>query len=174
MLARSCKFRLAFTALTALMALMVLGVTVFMGTSTALATGVEDSGSATAGDDLGECEATPSTISTAPVDFGQIAKSGSSEIIELEVTINQGKRVDCSEKTASIESFSIEDFTGGAHLDLADQRVVISLREDAGKYSLVADVPEGEDRKLRCDSDICPSWRIRGAVTNTTGQFLQH
>jgi hypothetical protein len=108
------------------------------------------------------------------VDFGQIAQSGSSEIIELEVTINQGKRVDCSEKTASIESFSIGVFTGGAHLDLADQRVVISLREDSGKYSLVADVPEGEDRKLRCDSDICPSWRIRGAVTNTTGQFLQH
>jgi len=136
MLARSCKSRLALTAL------MVLAATVFMGTSTALATGVEDSGSTTAGDDSDECEATPSTISTAPVDFGLIAKSGSSEIIYLEVTINQGKRVDCSEKTASIESFSIGDFTGGAHLDLADQRVVISLREDAGKYSLVADVPE--------------------------------
>jgi hypothetical protein len=124
------------------MAVMVLGATVFMDTSTALAPVGEDSGSATPGDDSDECEATPSTISTSPVDFGQIAKSGSSEIIELEVTINQGKRVDCSDKTASIESFSIGDFTGGAHLDLADQRVVISLREDAGKYSLVADVPE--------------------------------
>lgn len=129
MFASPCKSRLAAIALISL------GVSTLTGTSAGFATGTDQSVPAV-------CEETPSTISAAPLVFGEIPKD-SSRRIDLIVTIDQGQTVDCDYKNAFIGSVSIGDFTGGAHLDLGVRKVVISLAEPTDNlHPLIVAVPE--------------------------------
>ena len=128
MLAKSSKSRLAA------MALMALGVSTFMGTSAALATGVNVSGSV-------GCTATSSTVSASAVGIGAVAP-GATGSANLTPTITQGKNTDCSDKTATVTA-SIGTFTGQAdtNVSLAD-RVGVSIGGlSGGSFPVTASVP---------------------------------
>jgi len=131
MLAKSSKSRLAA------MALMALGVSTFMGTSAALATGVDVSGSV-------GCTATSSTVSASAVVIGAVAKAATGSA-NLTPAITQGKNTDCSDKTATVTA-SIATFTGLAGSSVTEaNRVGLSISDlggaVAGAFTVTATVP---------------------------------
>ena len=131
MLAKSSKSRLAA------MALMALGVSTFMGTSAALATGVDVSGSVA-------CTATSSTVSASAVAIGAVAP-GVSGSANLTPAITQGKNTNCSDKNATVTA-SIGTFTGQADTSvLVGNRVGVSISTlgevNTGVFTVTASVP---------------------------------
>jgi hypothetical protein len=130
MLAKSSKSRFAAIAI------MALGVSTFMGTSAALATGVTVSGT------VGQCSAA-STVAAAAVDFGTVTK-GTSGSASLAPTISQGKNTDCSAKNSTV-SATIGTFTGQAHITNVSEanRVVVAIGAlTSGAFPMTANVPE--------------------------------
>ena len=128
MLAKSSKSRLAA------MALMALGVSTFMGSSVALATGVDVSGSV-------GCTATSSTVSASAVAIGSVAPGASGSAI-LTPAITQGKNTNCSDKIATVTA-SIATFTGQAGSSVTeDNRVGVSIGGlSDGAFTVTATVP---------------------------------
>ena len=129
MLAKSSKSRFAAIAI------MALGVSTFMGTSAALATGVTVSGT------VGACE-TASTVTAAAVDFETVAK-GTTGTKSLTPTITNGKKADCTPKTSSVTA-TIDTFTGEASSDRAANQVAVAIGAlTDGAFPMTANVPTG-------------------------------
>jgi hypothetical protein len=107
MLAKSSKSRVAAIAI------MALGVSTFMGTSAALATGVNVSGT------VGTC-AVASTVSASAVTFGTVkrADTGSGS---LTTTIVQGKKDDCTGRSSDVTATIADaDLSGEAATGVAE------------------------------------------------------
>jgi len=114
---------------------MALGVSTFMGTSAALATGVTVSGT------VGACE-TPSTVTAAAVDFGTVPRNsiGSKN---LTPAITNGKKADCSNKDSSVTA-AIGTFTGEAGEFPAGSKVIVAIGAlTGGAFPMTANVPSG-------------------------------
>ena len=130
MLAKSSKSRFAAIAI------MALGVSTFMGTSAALATGVSVSGT------VGACE-TPSTVTAVAVDFATV-EQGTIGTNTLTPVITNGKTAACSNKTSSVTA-AIGTFTGQAATIVSSaNRVVVTigaLTDEA--FPMTANVPTG-------------------------------
>jgi len=129
MLAKSSKSRFAAIAI------MALGVSTFMGTSAALATGVTVSGT------VGECSS-PSTVTAAAVDFGTVAK-GSIGLKSLEPAVTQGKKANCSGRN-SVVTPSLGSFSTNASATTEGAKVVIAIGAVVGEnFPMTANVPTG-------------------------------
>jgi len=129
MLAKSSKSRFAAIAI------MALGVSTFMGTSAALATGVTVSGT------VGAC-LSPSTVTAVAVDFETVAQ-GTIGSKSLTPVITQGKKADCSNKTSSVTA-TIDTFTGEANADRLTNQVVVAIGAlTATGFPMTANVPTG-------------------------------
>ena len=130
MLAKSSKS--SFAAI----AIMALGVSTFMGTSAALATGVTVSGT------VGACE-TASTVTAVPVDFDTVAQ-GTIGTKTLTPVITNGKTAACANKTSSVTA-AIGSFTGEAGSSPAGSVVVVGIgaKNSDGAFPMTANVPTG-------------------------------
>ena len=129
MLAKSSKSRFAAIAI------MALGVSTFMGTSAALATGVTVSGT------VGACE-TASTVTAVPVDFETVAR-GTIGTKTLTPVITNGKTAACSNKTSSVTA-AIGSFTGEAGSSPVGSVVVVGIGAlTDGAFPMTANVPTG-------------------------------
>ena len=130
MLAKSSKSRFAAIAI------MALGVSTFMGTSAALATGVTVSGT------VGACE-TVSTVTAVAVDFGTVAQ-GTIGTKTLTPVITNGKDVNCSNKDSDVTA-AITALSGGAATPVTVlNRVVVTIGAlNAGAFPMTANVPTG-------------------------------
>jgi hypothetical protein len=128
MLVKSSKSRFAA------MALMALGVSTFMGTSAALATGVNVTGT------VGECAAA-STVTANAVDFATVTKD-TTGLQNLTPTITQGKDENCVPRTSTVTA-AIGTFTGQAATDVtAANRVIFTIgAQDGEAFPMTAAVP---------------------------------
>ena len=127
MLAKSSKSRFAAIAI------MALGVSTFMGTSAALATGVTVSGT------VGACE-TASTVTAAAVDFGTVAK-GTIGTKTLTPTITNGKKADCTGRN-SVVTPTLGSFSANASATTDGDKVVIAIGDVVGEnFPMTANVP---------------------------------
>jgi len=128
MLARSGKSRLAA------MALMALGASTFMGTSTALATGVEVIGS------VGTCEVN-STVTASNVSFGSL-EPGAFVTKLIVPAITQGKTSDCIPRGSTV-SASLGSFSDNATPVVDGGKVGITVfSASGGGFRVAVDVPE--------------------------------
>jgi hypothetical protein len=129
MLVKSSKSRFAAIAI------MAFGVTTFMGTSAAVATGVTVSGT------VGECAAA-STVTANAVDFETVTK-GTIGSKPLTTTITQGKKTDCSARNSDV-SASITSRTGEAGDTPTGSKVIVAIADlSPGVFTVTADVPVG-------------------------------
>jgi hypothetical protein len=141
MLVKSSKSRFAA------MALMALGVSTFMGTSAALATGVDVSGRVGENSnffDTPGCEATPSTVTAPPVVDFQTVPKGTIGLEILTPIVTQGKTNACADKTSSVTA-SIGTFTGEADTNVTEaNRVGVTIGNlTSGAFPISANVPRG-------------------------------
>jgi hypothetical protein len=114
---------------------MALGVSTFMGTSAALATPVNVSGT------VGTCTVA-SSVSASPVTFGTV-KRNEIGTANLSVTITEGKTAACVD-TDSIVSASIGDFTDEALSDRGVKQVIVAIEPLVGtSFPMTATVPAG-------------------------------
>jgi hypothetical protein len=129
MLAKSSKSRFAAIAI------MALGVSTFMGTSAAVATGVSVSGT------VGECS-TPSTVTAPSVDFGAVPK-GATVIEILRPTVTPGKTALCDDKDSYVTA-SIDGFHGEAGDSPQGLKVILMIGDlTPGSFGVTAIVPTG-------------------------------
>jgi len=129
MLVKSSKSRFAAIAI------MALGVSTFMGTSAALATEVNVTGT------VGECS-TASTVTASAVNFGEVTQ-GTTGTQSLTPTVTQGKKTDCSARSSNV-SAAISDLTGEAGTNAQGEKVVVAIGAlNDGVYTMTAAVPTG-------------------------------
>jgi hypothetical protein len=132
MLVKSSKSRFAA------MALMALGVSTFMGTSAALATGVTVSGT------VGDCEVA-STVSAGAVTFGTV-KRGETGPANLTFTLTEGKTATCVDRVSAV-SAAITSLTGEADNTIgltSDKLVVLNIGTLSGtSFPMTAFAPAG-------------------------------
>jgi hypothetical protein len=130
MLAKSSKSRFAAIAI------MALGVSTFMGTSAALATGVSVSGT------VGDCQAA-STVTASAVNFGEVTQ-GTTGSANLTFTITEGKTAACADRSSTVAA-TITTLTGeAANTVTAVNRVGVAIAgETGGSFPMTATVPTG-------------------------------
>jgi hypothetical protein len=115
------------------MALMALGVSTFMGTSAALATSVNVSGT------VGDCSA-PSSVTASDLSFGSIEPGdyGTASIIP---SITQGKTSDCKPRVSSVTA-SLGSFSDNASAVVEGNKVVMEvMKETDGSFQIDVNVP---------------------------------
>jgi hypothetical protein len=129
------------------MALMALGVTTLMGTSAALATNVDVSGS------VGCTETFSSVTSASAPSFGAIAPTYDGTV-NITYTLNQGTTTGCASKTGAAITAAMADGLGGtkaptgqASFDIMDSSVRVGVSVLAGPFTgasipVKATVPE--------------------------------
>jgi hypothetical protein len=131
MLVKSSKSRFAA------MALMALGVSTFMGTSAALATGTDVNVTGT----VGECAVASTVTADAVVAFGEVTK-GTIGSKTLTTVIKQGKKSDCSDRGSDVTA-AIGTFTGAAESSVTlANRVTFDIEAPTlGVFPIKANVP---------------------------------
>jgi hypothetical protein len=115
---------------------MALGVSTFMGTSAAKATGVEVTGS------VGTCEVS-STVTASDVSFGSI-EPGDFQEINIFPSITQGKTSDCKPRVSSVDASlgSFSDNATASFEELFEGKVLIFVdRFSEEEFVIYVDVP---------------------------------
>jgi hypothetical protein len=133
MLVKSSKSRVAAIAI------MALGVSTFMGTSAALATPVNVTGT------VGDCQVA-STVSASDVTFGTV-KRAETGLVNLSFTITEGKTATCADRVSTV-SAAITSLTGEADNTnnslTFDKLVVLNVGTRSGtSFPMTATVPAG-------------------------------
>jgi hypothetical protein len=133
MLVKSSKSRVAAIAI------MALGVSTFMGTSAALATPVNVTGT------VGDCQVA-STVSASAVTFGTVIRAETG-VANLAFTVTEGKTATCDDRdstvTAAITSLTGEADNTNANLT-STKLVVLNIGTLSGtSFPMTATVPAG-------------------------------
>ena len=133
MLVKSSKSKFAAIAI------MALGVSTFMGTSAALATGVNVTGT------VGDCQAA-STVTASAVNFGEVTQ-GTTGTANLTFTITEGKTAACADRSSTVTA-AFTSLTGEAdNTDSSltvDKLVVLGIGTQSGtSFPMTATVPTG-------------------------------